>query len=63
VTLIRRGTNGATTEFRHTPLEPEAEAPDRPTSRVVRFEVPDGFMATISLIPYTEPPTEPEESD
>ena len=61
--LIRRD-GDSTTEYRQPVVaEPEAEEePQRPTSRMVRFEVPDGFMATVSLVPYTEPPPAPEEA-
>jgi hypothetical protein len=62
--LIRRGVEG-TTEWRQPVPTEEIEGEELetvPVGRHVTFEIPDGFMATISLVPYTEPQGEPDEA-
>jgi hypothetical protein len=42
----------------------EEPQPELPKSRRVWFEIPEGFMASISLVPYTElPPDSPVEPE
>lgn len=55
-TLIRRaGPAGPRQEYPQTePVDDVAEEqPAPPKSRRVWFEIPEGFMASISLVPYT----------
>jgi len=62
---LRRTQGGHLVEWRQpdAPVDTESEDPEMvPVGRRVTFEIPDGFTATISLVPYTEPPSEPDEA-
>jgi hypothetical protein len=41
-------------------MTPEPEESKIPGGRRVCVDVPDGYMLTVSLVPYNERPTEPE---